>query len=65
MKTDVMPSLVQMGAEELRQLTAEVKETIARDIELGHKPAKKFSAVDLWNIHRSRKAANSMFTRRS
>jgi hypothetical protein len=64
MKTDVMPSLVKMDAEELRQLTAEVKETIARDIELGRKPAKTFSAADLWNIRRSMKTATGMMNRR-
>jgi hypothetical protein len=64
MKNDVMSSVVQMNAEELRQLTAEVKETIARGIEVNQKPSRKFGVADLWNIRRSGKTANSLINRR-
>jgi len=64
MKTDVMPSFVQMDAEELRQLTVEVKETIARGFEAETKPARKFGPADLWNIRRSAKTAFSLMNRR-
>ncbi len=61
MKTDVMPSIVQMEAEELRKLTTEVKETIARDVELGHKASRTvFGVADLWNIRRSMKTMSSL-----
>jgi len=62
MKTDVMPSFVQMEEDELRQLTAEVKETLAREFELKAKPG-KFSSADLWNIRRSAKTAYALRNR--
>ena len=61
MKNDVMPSIVQMGAEELQQLTAEVKETLATDIKTTEKAKPSFSIVDLWKIRRNAKSARSMF----
>ncbi len=50
MKSDVMPSYVQMGTEELKALVTEVKETVAP----AHKSETKkvFGAVDLWNSQR-------------
>jgi len=62
MKNDVMPSIVQMGTEELQQLTAEVKETIATNVKLGKtKPiSRSFGIVDLWNIRRNARSASGL-----
>jgi hypothetical protein len=56
MKQTVMPSVVQMHAETLKRLTTEVKESLATGMVM---PAQKrrFSVVNLWNIHRSKKQA--------
>jgi hypothetical protein len=40
---------------EINTLTEQVKETLA----LGYKTTKQFSAADLWNIQRQRKAFRS------
>lgn len=59
MKTNVMPSIVQMEANELKNLLTEVKETVATGIV----PVKRvkctnnFGIVDLWNIQRQAKVA--------
>ena len=65
MKNEVMPSIVQMEAEELHQLTAEVKETIAVNIKLSKEKliSRPFGIVDLWNIRRNAKSASSMMRR--
>ncbi len=54
MKQVVMPSVVKMDTETLKRLTTEVKETLATGIDM---PAqkKRFTAVNLWNIHRVKK----------
>jgi hypothetical protein len=64
MNSNVMPSIVQMEAEVLRQLVAEVRETVATDLNLG-KTTKNptFGAVDLWNIQRKMKSAHLAFRR--
>ncbi len=54
MKQDVMPSVVRMDKETLKNLTAEVRETIATNYVLP-KAKKRFTSVNLWNIHRNRK----------
>ena len=63
MKNDVMPSIIQMDAEELQQLTAEVKETVATGIQLPKAKEKSFGIVDMWNIRRTAKSASSMLRR--
>ncbi len=65
MKNDVMPSIVQMEAEELQQLTAEVKETIASNIKLKKikHVSRSFGIVDLWNIRRNSRSAAMMMRR--
>ena len=62
MKTDVMPSIVQMEYGDLQDLLQEVKETVAKDIKLPE-PATKpsFGVVDLWKIRRNAKSAIGMF----
>jgi hypothetical protein len=62
MKTDVMPSIVQMEYGELQQLVKEVKETVAKEIKLPEPKAKPtFGSVDIWNIRRNSKSARVMF----
>ncbi len=62
MTSKVMPSIVQIEEESLRQLVTEVKETIATNINLQPKVAKqkKFGIADLWNCQRNMRTAVSM-----
>ncbi|HVZ26851.1 MAG TPA: hypothetical protein VG842_12385 [Sediminibacterium sp.] len=66
MKSNVMPSIVQMEEGHLKQLVKEVKETIATDVVLPVKAGKnnRFGIVDLWNIQRQAKSA-TLASRRS
>ena len=64
MTSNVMPSIVKMEAEVLKQLVAEVKETIATDLSLDETTKNSsFRAVDLWNIQRKMKSAHLSFRR--
>jgi hypothetical protein len=63
MKSDVMPSIVQMGTEELQQLTAEVKETVATGIQLPKAKKKSFGIVDMWNIRRNARSTSDLLRR--
>lgn len=64
MKNDVMPSLVQMEADELKTLLTEVKETVANMDELTEvKTTTKFGAVDMWNIRKGAWSAAAMLKR--
>ena len=56
MKSDVMPSIVQMEPRVLRQLTAEVKETVATDVDLAKHNKSSFGILDLWNLRRNRRS---------
>lgn len=62
MKSNVMPSIVQIEANELKQLTTEVKETVATGM-VQVKPANtktpSFGVIDMWNIRRGAKIARS------
>ena len=62
MTSKVMPSIVQIGEESLKQLVTEVKETLATTINLQPAPAKnkKFGIVDMWNCQRNVRTAVSM-----
>lgn len=62
MNSNVMPSIVQIEEESLRQLVTEVKETIATNISFDPKAAKqkKFGIADLWNCQRNIRTAVSM-----
>lgn len=58
MKSNVMPSIVQIEENHLQELVKEVKETIAT----GYMPVtkrrnKSFGITDLWNIQRGMKLA--------
>jgi hypothetical protein len=58
MKSNVMPSIVQIEADELKQLVTEVKETVAKGIvQVKHNKTNSFGIVDLWNIRRGAKIA--------
>jgi hypothetical protein len=62
MNSNVMPSVVQMERETLRELTTQVKETLATNIQVQPKVAKhkRFGIVDLWNCQRNVKTGMSM-----
>lgn len=61
MKSDVMPSIVQMEKEVLKSLVKEVKETLATDIEMPKATKPSFSVADLWNIRRNARSAQDRF----
>ena len=50
MKEVIMSSIVQMDAETLKNLTTEVKETLATGINM-QTQKRRFAAVNLWKIH--------------
>jgi len=64
MKGNFMPSLVQMDNETLQHLVAEVKETIATDINLAKPDKAAIKVVDLWKIGKNRKSAIHAFSRK-
>ena len=59
MKSDVMPSIIQMEYGDLQDLLQEVKETVATDLHVANEKEHMFSAADLWNIQKKKRAANS------
>ncbi len=54
MNRNVNSSIIAMEADELRQLTTEVKETVAENVDV-KKADKQFNVANLWNIQKSRK----------
>ncbi len=62
MTSKVMPSIVQLEEESLKELVTEVKETLATNINLHPSSAnnKKFGIVDMWNCQRNMRTAISM-----
>jgi hypothetical protein len=54
MKQDVMPSIVKMDSEMLKNLTTEVKETLATGIDMPSQK-KRFTLVNLWKIHQAKR----------
>ena len=64
MKSDVMPSIVRMEAEVLRQLVTEIRETVAMDYNMAKvTKTPSFGVVDLWNIQRKMKSARRLSRR--
>ena len=58
MKSDVMHSRVQMEPTLFKQLTTEVRETVATDVEFTAKNSRRpFGVVGLWNIRRNSRYA--------
>lgn len=62
MTSKVMPSIIQMEEESLKQLVSEVKETLATNIEPQPTATKnkKFGIVDMWKCQRNVRTAVSM-----
>ncbi len=62
MKSNVMPSVVQIEKGNLRKLVEEVKETLATNINM--EPAvsrqRSFGLTDLWNRHKNVRTAASL-----
>jgi hypothetical protein len=63
MKASVLPTMVELDAEALKLLVAEVKETIANAIQLHEKPNRSFRVGDMWNIRKNSKSASSLVRR--
>ena len=63
MMNHVMPSIVQMDAEELQNLVAEVKETVATVIQLPKPKEKTFGHLDMWNIRRNFRSTRDLMRR--
>ena len=61
MKSDVMPSLVQMDPKVLRTLLQEVKETVAEVVI--PEVSKTYSVADNWNILKQSRSASSRVRR--
>ena len=60
MNSNVMPSRVQMEPILLQQLVAQVKETIATEVEMKDSSnASSFKAINFWNIRRNGRFVNS------
>ena len=63
MKNDVMPSIVQIDADDLKVLLTEVKETVASGFSMPKTVKRTFSAADLWNIRRKATSASARMRR--
>ncbi len=67
MNSNSNSTLINIGAEDLKNLTSEVKETVANSNFTQHD--KSFGIVDLWKIQRNRKtqdlSARKMLSRRN
>ncbi len=58
MKSNVMSSMIHMEENELQKLVAEVKETIATDVDVMNvKKESSFDAAKLWNVQKQMKPA--------
>ena len=56
MTNDIKRSVILMEQDELKNLTIDVKETVAHDAEKNEETdAPQFSAADLWNIQKNRR----------
>lgn len=64
MKSDVMPSRVQMDPAALKELLSQVNETVAIEYEVESAETKTFTAADLWRIQRNQKITNGYIGRR-
>lgn len=57
MKSDVMHSRVQLESSILKNLVAEVKETVATEVVFPKTRKNSFGAVQLWNLRRNSRYA--------
>jgi hypothetical protein len=62
MKSNVMPLTVQLNKEEKDQLTKQVEETLAINVN-GFKSKKSFTAAEMWNSRRNVRSASSRIRR--
>jgi hypothetical protein len=62
MKSNVMPAIVQIGTEQLRELMTEVKETLAMDYQpkVAVIKQRSFGVTDLWNCRKNMRTAKSL-----
>ncbi len=58
MNKDSMPKIVRLDEKELQQLTSEVKETVAKDINFPGKERKSFTAAQMWGRRRKMRSAS-------
>lgn len=64
MKSIIMPMAVQLDEEAKRQLTNEVKETLATVADFKNIQSKKsFTAAEMWYSRRNARSASSMMRR--
>jgi len=64
MKANLISSRVQMDSATKQNLIAEVKETIAFDIDFVKAEKGSFTSVDLWKMEKSKKFATKTFSRK-
>jgi hypothetical protein len=60
MNTDSMHKVVRLDENELKQLTQEVKETLADGTMYPEKENNRFTALDMWNVQRQARSASSL-----
>jgi len=61
MKTQNQNMLMELGENQIQQLTKQVKETVAIDFEMNTSKS-NFSSADLWNIQRMRRVRSGRRT---
>ena len=61
MKSDVMPSIIQMEYGVLQDLLTEVKETVATDLSLTGSKNKALKAIDFWKFSRNNRMLTGSF----
>jgi hypothetical protein len=64
MKGNLMSALVELDNETLQYLVAEVKETVATDVELVKPETSNIKVVDLWKMNKKRKSATRRFAQK-
>jgi hypothetical protein len=65
MKHDDKPSIVKMETETLKHLVKEVEERVATDLKKNKAGKNSIKVVDLWNIHRKKRATHSLMRSRA
>jgi len=59
MTSKTHPSIINIQKDNLKQLTTEIKETLATSLRIAPEEDKKFSVVDMWNSQRNIRTAIS------
>ena len=60
MKSITMPKTEQLDEKTKQQLKADVKETLATDVNIVNNSKAKFTAVDMWNRQRKSRSTRTM-----